>query len=132
MASAAYPAGLDGILTGEVDLVDDDIRVLLIDTADYTYSSAHDFLDDVASGSIVATAALASKTVSAGVYDAADTTFTSVSGDPSEALIIYRHDGGSDGARRLLFYIDGISVTPNGTNINVTWDSGTNKIVKFG
>lgn len=131
MASAAYPEGLDAILTAGVNLTSADIRCILVDSADYTYSAAHEFLSSVPGGARVSTFTLASKTVTAGVFDAADGTFTAVTGDPSEALILYVHTG-SDATARLLFYIDGISVTPNGGDIAVAWDNGANKIVKFG
>jgi hypothetical protein len=131
MASAAYPSALDAILTAGVNLSTADIRCTLIDSADYTYSAAHDFYDDVPSAARVAEFTLTGKTVSGGVFDAADGTFTSVTGDPSEALILRVYNA-TETASRLLFYIDGISVTPNGGNINVAWDNGTNKIVKFG
>ena len=123
---------MDALLTGLIDVTTDNLKVLLIDTADYTFSTAHEHHDDVASGSIVATSGnLASVTATSGVIDAADVTLSSVTGDPSEALIIYK-DSGTSATSDLLFYIDGISVTPNGSDITITWDSGANKIVKLG
>jgi hypothetical protein len=95
--------------------------VILIDSADYTYSSAHDFLDDVAAGSRVAVStALASKTIVNGVFDAADKTLTAVTGDPSEALVIYKHTG-TESTSNLIAFIDGLSVTPNGGDIVIQW-----------
>ena len=65
------------------------------------------------------------------MFDAADFTFTAVTGDESEALIV-RVDTGVDSTSRLIAFIDtfssGMPVTPNGGNIDVTWDSGANKI----
>lgn len=122
MASAAYPLGLQALLTGGVDLDTDDIRVILVDTADYTYSSSHNALDDVPSGARVATAALGSEAVTNGTFDAANTTLSAVTGDPAEALIIYKHTG-TESTSTLLFYIDGISVTPNGGDITINWNA---------
>ena len=60
--------------------------------------------------------------VALGVFDAADVAFTTVTGDPSEVLVIYK-DTGSAATSPLIAYIDtatGLPVTPNGGNINVT------------
>lgn len=135
MANALYDAGRQGFLDGSIDWDTDDIRVILVDTADYTVNLAtHDNLDDVVAAARVAvSASLSSKTVTAGVADAADVTFSSVTGDPSEALVIYKHTG-TESTSRLIAYIDtatGLPVTPNGGNITVTWDNGANRIFKL-
>ncbi len=134
MANALYDSGRNAFLTGDIDWVADTIKVVLVDAADYTVNlSTHDFLDDVAAGARVATATLASKTATAGVADAADTTFPTVSGDVSEALVIYK-DSGVEATSQLIAYIDtatGLAVTPNGGDIVVQWDSGANKIFKL-
>lgn len=124
MASVLYPSAKQAILNKEIDWDTDDIRPILIDTADYTYSSAHDFLDDVAGAARVATgsAALASRTIASGVFDAADYTFPTVTGDSIEAIILYLHTG-TESTSNLLAYIDGISVTPDGNDIIVQWDA---------
>jgi hypothetical protein len=134
MANAFYKPGLKAFLDGGIDLLTDTIKVVLIDAADYTFSDAHDFLDDVAAGARIATATLASKTTTDGVFDAADVTFTSVTGDQFEAVIIYR-DSGVEGTSELICYIDtgtGFPLTPDGGNIDLTFDSGANKIFKIG
>jgi hypothetical protein len=106
------------------------IKAILVDLADYTYSAAHEFLSDVPGAARVAVSAnLASKTVSAttGAFDAADFAFTAVTGDPSEALIFF-HDTGVEGTSRLIMLLDtgvtGLPVTPNGGDINVALDPG--------
>lgn len=135
MANGLYNKGREGFLSGAINMSSNDIRAILVDTADYTVNLAtHDFLDDVPAGSRVAvSAAMASKTVTDGIFDAADVTWSAVSGDPSEAIVIYQHTG-TESTSRLIAYIDtatGLPVIPNGGNITVTWDSGTNKIFKL-
>lgn len=59
-------------------------------------------------------------------------TFTSVSGASIEAIIIYK-DTGTESTSPLIAFIDtatGLPITPNGGDIIVTWDNGTNKIFK--
>lgn len=128
MANAIYPKFKEALLDGSanIDVNDGTVKVILVDTADYTYSAAHDFLDDVAAAGRVATATLANTTVTNGLFDADDATFTSVTGDVSEALIIYI-DTGVEATSRLFAYIDtgvtGLPVTPNGANINLAWNA---------
>lgn len=127
MASALYPSFKKLLLDGDIDLLADTIKCILIDTADYTYSASHDNLDDVPAAARVGTAqTLANKSTTGGVFDADDAVFTSVTGDPTEAVIIYK-EGGTEATSPLIAYIEG-SVTPNGGNITVQWDSGANKI----
>lgn len=113
----------------------DTIKATLIDVADYAVSiDVHDFYDDIAAAAKVATsAAFTGKVNALGVLDANDVTFTAVTGDPSEALVIWK-DTGSAATSQLIAYIDtatGLPVTPNGGDITVTWDNGANKIMKI-
>lgn len=129
MANALYQVGFkQKLLDKKHDMNTDSIRAILADAADYTFSSAHDFLDDVAAAARVATSGgLASPTITNGVFDTADFTWTAVTGDQSEQVILYNHDGdgaASDAARMLVAFYDtgmtGMPVTPNGGDINVT------------
>lgn len=124
MASVVYPKGKEAFLSGDIDIPTDTIKAALIDTGTYTYSAAHDFYDDV-SGVVGTPQTLASKTVANGTFDAADITFSSVTGNTVEAIIVYK-DTGSAGTSPLIAYIDsgtGLPVTPNGGDINVTWNA---------
>lgn len=132
MASALYPKFKEALLSQSpsIDLDTDTINVALIDTGAYTYNAAHDFWDDAVAGVIGTPQALGSKTITSGVFHAADTTFTSVTGATVEALIIYKSTG-VNSTSPLIAYIDtgtGFPVTPNGGNIVVEWDNGANKI----
>jgi len=137
VANALFDAGREAFLNADIDWTADNIKVALVDSADYTVSlSTHDFFSDVnaVGAAIVATSGnLASKTSTAGVADAADVTFTAVTGDVSEYLIIYK-DTGTPATSNLIAYIDtatGLPVTPNGGDISVIWDSGASKIFKL-
>lgn len=135
MASGLYAKGREGFLDGSIDWDTNTIKCCLVDTADYTVNLAtHDNLDDVPSGARVGTPqTLGTKTVTDGVADAADVTFTAVTGDPSEAIVIWK-DTGTESSSRLIAYIDtgtGLPVTPNGGDITIAWDNGANKIFKL-
>lgn len=136
MANALYDFGREGFLAGDIDWDGDNIKLVLVDTAGYTVDLAtHQHLDDISpTADRVATSGnFASKTVAAGVADAADVVLSTVTGDQSEAIVIYQ-DSGTESTSRLIAYIDtatGLPLTPNGGDITVAWDSGANRIFKL-
>jgi hypothetical protein len=136
MANGLYDAARASFLNGDIDWTNDDIRAILVDTGAYTVNlGTHDFLDDIPGGARIAvSSALGSKTSTAGVADAADVTFTAVSGATVEAVVIYKHTG-TDSTSNLIAYMDtgmtGLPVTPNGGDITVQWANTTNRIFKL-
>ena len=134
MANALYDAGRDAFANGNIDWVNDTIKAVLVDDADYTVSlSTHEDLADIAAAARVSTGTLAGKSTSAGVVDASNLVLSTVSGDQSEALVIYK-DTGVEGTSTLIAYIDnasGLPIDPNGGDITIEWDDGANKIFKL-
>jgi len=92
MANALYDLGRQKFLSGYISWVRDDIKLVLVDAADYTVNLTTDeFLSDIAGAAIEATSGnFANKTVTAGVADADDVVLSAVTGDTCEALVIYR------------------------------------------
>lgn len=141
MASALFNLGREGFLSGAIDWDTAVIKAALVNG--YTFDATDEFVSDVtATGTLAATSsALASKTVTSGVADAADVTFSSVaSGTACDGILIFQASavtGGSDvaaSAQRLIAWIDtatGLPVTPNGGDITITWASGTSKIFEL-
>lgn len=116
MADVLYPAYKEAILTGGLNLTSSDIRVALIKST-YTYNSAHDFMDDITAGNENGrSAALGSKTVALGVFDAADTTVTATDATECDAIIVFYHTG-SDATARLIAYIDYPPFTPSASQV---------------
>jgi len=135
MANAVYGKGREKFLNGDIDWANDDIKAVLVDTAAYAVSiDADEYLSSIPAGDRIATSGnLASKTSTLGVADAADITFSTVTGDVSEAIVLYK-DTGDAATSPLIAYIDtatGLPITPNGGDITITWDSGANKIFKL-
>jgi hypothetical protein len=132
MANAVYVAFRNGVLGSHatrVDLDADTIKAALIDHGTDTPNvTTDDFYDDINAGVIGTPGTLGSKTigsVAAGVFDAADVTFTAVSGNSVESVNIYK-DSGSAATSNLIAYFDtgtGLPVTPNGGDITVTWNA---------
>lgn len=100
----------------------------------YTFSAAHDFLDDVAAGAREAGPVnIGTPTATDGACGGNDITFSLVPVGPSiEAIIIYKNTGVESTSGLIAFIEDatGLPITPNGGNIIVTWDTGTNKIFR--
>lgn len=139
MANAVYPKAKEGFLDGSIDLDTASIKVSLV--RGYTYSSGHTTVSDVtgAGATLHATSgALSSKTVTNGVFDAADVTFTTPASDAnSHSILVFQSSASTGGAdvasssQRLIAWIDtgtGIPIVPAGGDITVVWDSGANKI----
>lgn len=135
MANALYGKGREKFLSGGINWLSDNIKLVLVDTDSYTVSiDVHEFLSSIPSGARIATSAnLTNKSATLGVADADDTVFLAVTGNTSEAIVIYK-DTGNVSTSPLIAYIDtvnGLPVIPNGGNISITFDNGANKIFKL-
>jgi len=134
MANTLYDFARQRFLEAQINWMTDTIKVILVDTGAYTpQTSVHQYLSDIpTSARIAGPVTLTSKATTGGAADAADVTFTSVTGASIESIIIYA-DTGVEATSPLIAYIDtatGLPITPNGGDIIVTWDNGTNKIFK--
>jgi hypothetical protein len=135
MANALFVAYRNNLLgTGtRVTLSSDTIKAMFVDHADDTPNVSTDGnLSDILSAARVPALAsapsLGSKTVgtvAAGVFDAADTTFTALSGDQVESLILFK-DSGTESTSTLIAYWDtvtGLPLTPSGGDVIVSWNA---------
>lgn len=128
MANALYPKWKEQLLqfTTNNNLSAGTVKVALVDTGVYTYSSADQFYSSVSAAVVGTPQTIGSKTFVDGVFDGADVSFTAVTGNTVEALVIYV-DTGTAGTSPLVAYIDtsvtGLPVTPNGGDITVTWNA---------
>ena len=124
MANVLYPLGKQNFISGNIDLVNDDIRAVLVTSA-YTYSAAHNDLADVTGIEEQLGAGMTGKSVTNGVFDAIDITFSAATGSACNAVIIYLHTG-TDATSLLIAYIDtasGLPVTLNGGDVQVLWNA---------
>lgn len=125
MANAIYPLYKQALLDGSpnTDINDLTVRVALVDTGVYTYSPAHEFLTSL-TGVVGTAQVINATTVTNGLFDGDNVTYTSVTGNSVEALVIYI-DTTVAATSRLVAFIDagvtGFPVTPNGGDITVTW-----------
>ena len=134
MANAAYNSMRVAAAGSGLGWTSNTFHGYLVDVA-YVFDATHDFLDDVGGATRVAgPIAFAGKAVtSEGAVDADDRVFVAVSGADVEALVIVQ-DSGVEATSPLRAYIDsgtGLPIVPNGGDIQVTFDSGTNRIFKL-
>lgn len=142
MSNSMFAPGTEGLISGQIDLDTAVIKVGLVNG--YSFSSAHKFVSDLtgAGGSFNGTpVALSSVSVTNGVLDAADSSITTTASASNHVIVIYQASavtGGSDvatSAQRLICYLDtgtGLPIQPGTGATPITWDNGTNKIVRFG
>jgi hypothetical protein len=145
MANSLYTLAKEGFLAGEIDMNTATIKSALV--RGYTPNlTSHKFVSDVtgAGGTLVATSsAMTGISVTAGVFDATDVTFSTVAaGAAIPYILLFQSSavgGGGDvasSAQRVIALFDtttGVTfpVTPNGGDIIIQWDSGANKIFKL-
>jgi len=147
MASGLYTACVNAWLTNStpVNLASggDTLIALLVRTSlssgtPYSVSlAADDYLPDIPDTTTVrpiAGVTLTSQSVALRVFDGGDVVFPSVpsSTEAIQAIVLYKEDTTVTTSRLIAFFdsasVSGLPVTPNGQNINLTWDSGANKI----
>jgi len=127
MANAIYPKWKQRLMNGLGGAtLDANVRAYLIDTGVYTYSDSHTFVSDLSGIVGSASGLFQSMTFTDGVFDADNISFTAVTGNSAEALVIFI-DIGNASTSRLVAYLDtgftGLPITPNGNDIPVVWSS---------
>lgn len=135
MANSLFDFGRGSFLDANIDWAANDIKAVLVDHGvDTPVPGTDEDLADITAGARIATSAnFTTKTSTAGVADADNLTYSTVSGASVESIVIY-YDSGVEATSLLIAFIDtatGLPITPNGGDITVTWDDGANKIFKL-
>jgi hypothetical protein len=141
MASLWYPKFREALLLDQIgaSLAEAgglDIRAVLIDTGNYTYNAADDFLNDIPTAARLGggtnpptkSVSLTTKAIlTGGIFDADNVTIPAVSGaDPTAEAVVLFINTGTDSTSRLVLYIDnatGLPFTPNGGDANILWNA---------
>lgn len=134
MANALYGKGKEKMLSAAINFLTDTLKVALVKNTYTQALTTDEFYSDISTYVLGTPQTLGTKSVTLGVFDAADVTYTAVTtGDTSEGVVIYK-DTGVAGTSPLLAYIDTITGFPlatNGGDITVQWDNGTYKILSL-
>lgn len=132
MANAIYPLWKQEIMKGTSNnLLNSSegttgVYAALIDTGTYTYSAAHQFYSSL-SGVVGTDQEILTKTQTSGTFDGNNVTFTGVTGNSAEAIVLYRKNAGANTTWPLIAYLDtsvtGLPVTPNSGDIIIAWNA---------
>jgi hypothetical protein len=131
MANAGFTAYRNLVWTAGPDINAGTIKAMFVDHAnDIPVVATDDFINDIATGAarvpaLASCPTLGTKTFVGGVFDAADTVFSALTGNQAESMILFR-DTGVESTSNLLLYWDtasGLPITPNGANVTVVWSS---------
>jgi len=146
VANAWYNRGKKQDLSGEIDLTNDTIKVMLVGTG-YTFNADHATVDDGSandpqshelsgtgyaggySGSGRKT--LASKAFAQddandrGEFDAADLTWAGINAGTAKAAIVFKNGAADDTTSQLIAYIDtgGFPIATNGGDLTIQWNA---------
>jgi len=141
MADAAYNIARLGLLDGTLDLTNDTIVVMLVDTATYTFDEGDNYVDD-GTANDPASAELTGanyvrKTLAAKAFtepdatkarfdDTGTITWTALgpcTPGTADAAILFK-DAGSDGESILIGYFDtGFPIITNGSDVVFDWNA---------
>ena len=133
MANALYDKGREKFLTGAINASADTLKCALIKDTYAPTLGSDEFFSTLSSHVVGTPQTLTSKTVTGGVLDAADFTFSAVPTAAVKCCAIYK-DTGSAATSPLIALFDtaaGLPVSTNGGDIIIAWDNGANKIFKL-
>jgi hypothetical protein len=137
MSNFVYGKAKESFLKGEINLLNNNIKVLIIDSSEYSASQNSDqYVSDIPVAAIKhRSTALQTKSITLGVFDADDILIPEYSGDAFDAMVIYQ-DNSNDSLSRLLFHIDNavglpftgsISTSP----VTIVWDNSGTRIISI-
>lgn len=130
MANAIYPKYKQSLLNGDANTAltgsgTTGLYVALVDSS-YTYSSSHQFYSSL-TGQIGTDQEITTVTLTNGLIDGDNLTYTAVASGTVAALVFYRKNAGANTTWRLVAYEDtgvtGLPLVANGGDITVTWDA---------
>ena len=129
MSNGLYSKGREKFLCAQIDWLNDDIKAVLVDAADYTVNlTTHEFLSDIPLiGRTGISDSLANKTVTNGWAGTSGITFQNPTGDVSEAIVIFK-DTGDAATSPLIAYLDSnvqnLPLFINGAKVTVIFNEG--------
>lgn len=125
MANNFYKKGLQSLLSAGLNFLSDTIKIACVDTAAYTADFSTDqYLNIIPGGDVIArSGGLSGKTITLGVFKADNATFSGVTGDTFEAIVVFK-DTGTDSTSPMFLYITsytGLPAVPIGGPLIVQW-----------
>ena len=137
MSNFFYPKAKEALFKGQINIISNQIKILLIDTSLYTPSVNTDtFVSDIPEASIKDRSdPVQNVNINLGIIDADDVIISDYPGHPFSGLVGYQV-GSSDSNSRLLFHIDtamGLPFTGASSTspVTIVWNNEINKIISL-
>jgi len=133
MANALYNKAKESFLKSEINLLNDAVKVLLVNSGYIVDLDSHQYVSDVGAANIVARSdGIDNKSVTLGTFDAENETIEDYGSSGFSYLILYT-DSGSDQTSELVAYIDtasGLPVAPTSSTVSIAveWSNEISKI----
>jgi len=133
MSNILYSLAKESLLKGEINLVNDDVKVLFVKNSYTLNADIHQFVADIGNENIAArSTVLDGKSVTLGTFDAENETVENYGTSGFSYIIIYV-DTGDDSTSPLLAYIDtatGLPVQSTSSEVSITiqWSDLSSKI----
>jgi len=121
-----YNSYKNDLQKGTIDVTSDTLKVALV-TSSYTFSSSHDFFNDITNeitgtGYTAGGATISNPTVSSGTFDADDTSWTNAT-FTARGAVLYK-DTGTASTSPLISFIDfGADNSPSAQTFTITWNA---------
>lgn len=127
-----YPKYKNALMLAKANttLLDNTVRVALVDNAIYAYDSSHEFKESLVGAIVSESEPVLNKTITGSTFSGDQTVFPNVVGDTVEAAVVFI-EGDSAGSSRLVAYYDsssGLPLTPNGGDLSINWNNGIFKL----
>lgn len=132
MANVIYDKYKEALLSAEdnVSLTSNTttVKVSLINSDVEVFNSTDQFYDDITvANGVIATTTLANTSVTNGVLDGDNLVFETVEDEIECEALLFWIDTGNTATSRLVAWmdtnIDGLPITPDGSNVDVTWST---------
>ena len=132
MSTGWMPSGVNATLDGTIDWNTDTLKFVML-LSSYSFSAAHDNLDDISADAAVnGTSGALTVTITDGVIDLTDPTITPDTAQTVASLMLYK-DSGTPSTSTLLWFFDSNKVSnlplaTDGSAVNLTIDGGAFKL----
>jgi hypothetical protein len=134
MSNALYDSGRNAFLKGEINFIDDTIKMALVSSNHVPDLSNHTFYSSI-SGDVVGTPqTIQNKTAVAGVANSDDVDFGAIATGSTINYILLYKDTGTAGTSPLIALYDtatGIPFATSGSEVTIKIDNGANKLFKL-
>jgi hypothetical protein len=138
MANSLYDIGRNGFLNGDIDFLNDTIKMALLKNSYSPDLSGDEYYSDISSNVVSIPQSLSGKSTSAGIANCSDVTFTAVpAGSPTPTtigyILIFKYTGNDSTSPLIALYdtASGLPIVTSNADITIKIDTGVNKLFKL-